>query len=131
MPLFVKYILAWFPMVIIAILNGTLRQYTYGPLMNELTAHQVSTFTGIIFFGIYIYYLTKKWPLDSASKAIAVGMIWIIMTIMFEFGFGHYVIGHPWQKLLHDYNLFAGRLWILMLIWTGIAHLVFYKILNK
>jgi hypothetical protein len=29
----------------------------------------------------------------------------------FEFLVGHYVMGHPWSRLLHDYNILAGRLW--------------------
>jgi hypothetical protein len=108
-----------------------LRQFTYGTLVTELTAHQISTFTAILLFGIYIYFVTKKWRLDSAKQAITVGLIWLGMTILFEFIFGHYVIGHPWEKLFHDYNLFAGRVWILVLIWTSIAPYVFYRLHKK
>ena len=131
MPLLLKYILAWFPMVIIAIINGSIRQFTYGTIVHELFAHQISTFTGIILFGIYIYFITKIWQLKTAKQAITVGLIWLCMTILFEFIFGHYVMGHTWQKLFHDYNLFAGRVWILILIWTASAPYVFYKINKK
>jgi hypothetical protein len=34
----------------------------------------------------------------------------------FEFGFGRLVMGHPWSRLLRDYNVFAGRLWGLVLL---------------
>ena len=100
-------------MVIIAILNGTLRQYVYGTMVSELTAHQISTITAILFFGIYIDFITKKWILNSTEQAWIVGLMWLAMTVLFEFGFGHYVMGHAWEKLLHDYNLIAGRIWIL------------------
>jgi hypothetical protein len=50
----IKYILLWLPMVLIAIFNGLLRESVYGPFMSELRAHQVSTLTAIIFFGVYI-----------------------------------------------------------------------------
>ena len=126
-----KYILAWFPMVVIAIFNGSLRQFTYGTLLNELTAHQISTLTGIIFFGFYIYFITKKWRLESAQQAVTVGFIWLAMTILFEFVFGHYIMGNTWERLFHDYNLFAGRVWILILIWTTIAPYVFYRVHKK
>jgi hypothetical protein len=62
---------------------------------------------------------------------MAVGLIWLGMTVIFEFVFGHYVIGHPWRKLFHDYNLLEGRVWVLVLIWTTIAPLLFYKIRSK
>jgi len=126
-----KYILAWFPMVVIAIINGSLRQFTYGMYIDELYAHQISTITGITFFGIYIYFITKKWRLTSANQALLVGFIWLIMTVLFEFVFGHYVMGQSWEKLFHDYNMFAGRVWIFVLIWTTFSPYIFYRIHNR
>ncbi|MHC1604588.1 MAG: hypothetical protein ACXQTP_01265 [Candidatus Methanofastidiosia archaeon] len=38
------------------------------------------------------------------------------MTITFEFIVGHYIIGHPWSKLLADYNILKGRVWSLILL---------------
>jgi hypothetical protein len=35
--------------------------------------------------------------------------------LFFEFGFFHYVMHEPWEKLLADYNIFQGRL--LMVVW--------------
>lgn len=131
MPWILKYVLAWIPLVFIAIINGSLRQFTYGTFINELTAHQISTLTGILLFGIYIYFITKKWQLNSTKQAVIVGFIWLAMTIIFEFVFGHYVMGHSWEKLFYDYKLFAGRIWILVLIWTTIAPYVFFRLNEK
>lgn len=44
------YTLAWFPMVLIAVANGSLRQFGYAPYLSELAAHQISCFTAVIFF---------------------------------------------------------------------------------
>lgn len=129
--MFLKYFLAWFPLVVIAIINGSIRQFGYSQYVTELSAHQISTFTGIVLFGIYIWLITRVWKINSAKQAFAIGGMWLGMTILFEFGFGHYVMGHPWSKLLHDYNLFAGRLWIFILIWTATAPYVFYKFNRK
>ena len=49
------------------------------------------------------------------------------MTILFEFLFGHFIAGHPWSHLFHDYNLLAGRLWVLVLLWTAITPYLFYR----
>lgn len=126
-----KYILLWFPMVIIAILNGVARVGLYGKQMSELSAHQLSCFTAILFFGIYIWLIESQWPLSTSEQALTIGAIWLGMTICFEFLFGHYVIGHSWSKLFHDYNFFKGRLWILVLIWTTIGPWVIYKLRAK
>jgi hypothetical protein len=116
-----KYILAWIGMVVIAVLNGTLREWGYKPFVGELVAHQISTVTAILLFGIYIWLLTGIWTLESTKQALTVGLIWLGLTIAFEFLFGHYIAGHSWSRLLTDYNIFAGRIWVLVLIWIAVA----------
>jgi hypothetical protein len=126
-----RYVIGWLPLVAIGILNGILRQKGYGKFFGELTAHQISTLTGIILLGLYIWWLTGVWKIESSSQAVAIGLIWLGMTVAFEFVFGHYVIGHPWKKLFHDYNLLKGRVWVFVLIWTTAAPLVFYKLRSR
>ena len=123
-----KYFLLWFPMVIIAIINGIIRQLFFTNYADELGSHQLSVISGITFFAIYIWFITGKWKLESAHMAIKIGLMWLVMTVIFEFIFGHYVMGNSWEKLLHDYNLLEGRLWVVVLIWTTISPYVFYLI---
>ncbi len=122
------YMISWLGLVLLAILNGTLRQKGYGPLMSELSAHQVSTLIAIIIFAVYIYIITGFFRLESARQALLIGAVWVAMTVIFEFLFGHFVMGHSWSRLFHDYNLLQGRLWLLVLIWTFIAPWIFYRI---
>lgn len=123
------YILAWFPMVVIAIINGGIREKVYRQHVGELRAHQISSLTGVILFGIYIYGVIRIWTPDSSMQAIEIGLYWFLMTIVFEFGFGHFVMHHSWPKLFADYNLRRGRVWILVLLWVLFAPALFYRIL--
>jgi hypothetical protein len=123
-----RYLLAWIPMIVIGILNGILRETTYGKYLNELRTHQLSTLTGIIFFGLYIGFIVHLWGLESSTQALVIGAIWLLFTVAFEFLFGRYVAGHSWEKLLADYNLLAGRVWILVLIEIAIAPFLFYRL---
>jgi hypothetical protein len=120
-----KYAIAWLPMPLIGIINGSIRQFGYGKFMSELTAHQISTFTGMILLGFYVWFLSRLWRIKSSIQALTIGGIWLSLTVAFEFMFGHYVMGNPWSRLLQDYNLLEGRLWVLVLIWITIAPLVF------
>lgn len=122
------YSICWLGLVLIAIFNGLLRQKGYSRFMSELTAHQISTLTGILLFGAFIWLLTRVWRIESSGQALAIGGIWLALTVAFEFLFGHYVMGHPWSRLFHDYNLLEGRLWVLVLVWTFIAPYVFYRL---
>jgi hypothetical protein len=122
-----KYTTGWAGLLVLAILNGAIREKVYQPFMSELSAHQLSTAMGLCLFGIYIWFLTGTWRIGSAAEAFTIGGIWLVFTILFEFFFFHYAMGHPWSRLFQDYNLFKGRVWILVLLWTAIAPYVFYR----
>ncbi|MDV2993300.1 MAG: hypothetical protein N4J56_002954 [Chroococcidiopsis sp. SAG 2025] len=124
-----RYILAWIPMVFIGIINGVIRQVTYGKYFSELRAHQVSSASGVLLLGLYIWTIAHLWGFDSPKQAIAVGLLWLGLTVIFEFTFGHFVAGHSWSKLLSDYNILAGRIWLVVLIWVAIAPWLFSRFL--
>jgi hypothetical protein len=115
----------------IAIANGLLRQSVISQIFSELTAHQISTFTAILFMFLAVWLVQKIWPLASAKQAWQIGLIWLAMTIAFEFIFGHFVVGHSWERLLHDYNLFRGRIWVLFLIAITSLPYVVYSLARK
>lgn len=123
-----KGLLAWIPMVFIGILNGVIRQFGYGKYMAELRAHQLSSLTGVLLFTIYISILSLRWPFRSSRQAVSIGLTWLVLTVAFEFLFGHYVAKHPWSRLLQDYDLFSGRLWLFVLVAVAIAPSVIYRI---
>ena len=125
------YALSWIGMVAIAILNGAIREKAYGPFMGELSAHQLSTFIIILLFGAYIWVLTGTYTIESPTQALIIGVMWLVMTVIFEFVFGHFVMGHPWSRLLQDYNLFKGRVWSLVLIWASVAPYLFFRIRSR
>lgn len=125
-----KYALAWIPMVFIAIVNGLFREKFLANKLKEIQSHQVSTITAIILFGIYMWILFRFIKPESAQQAIIIGFLWLGLTIIFEFVFGHYVVGHSWSKLFHDYNIMEGRIWLIVLIWVTIAPYIIYKLQN-
>ncbi len=123
-----RYLPVWFLLAIVAIANGFMREALFKDALGELHAHQLSTLTLIVFFGIMVWLIARVWPLRSARAAWLVGSAWLVMTIAFEFLFGHFVAGHTWERLFADYNIFAGRLWLFVLLWTTIAPYIFFKI---
>lgn len=126
-----RYLFFWLVLAVIAIVNGTIRQFVYGPVMPELAAHQLSTLTGILFTGDAVWLLDRSWPIGSAKEAWIIGGCWLLMTITFEFGFGHYVAGHSWSRLLADYNILEGRVWSLFLAWIGVMPWVIWRLRNS
>ncbi len=123
----ISYLLAWFAMLLVSVLNGTLRDFTYGRHMPELLAHQLATLVGIVLLGGVIWLYMHRWPFASARQALGVGLFWMVLTVVFEFLFFHYVGGHAWSVLLANYDLSAGRLWPLILLWVAIAPWLFHR----
>jgi hypothetical protein len=62
-------------MVVIAIINGAIREGWYGKHMSELRAHQISTVTGVLLFGVYIWVLMHIWRPESAGQALNIGLV--------------------------------------------------------
>lgn len=123
-----RYLLGWIGMVFIAIFNGILRGVAFEPYVSELTAHHISCVTGVSLFFVATWLYNLKWPIGSSKQAILIGTMWLILTPIFEFGFGLYVMGHPLEHLLNDYNLLAGRVWSLVLIAVFLLPTVVYRL---
>ena len=126
--MYLRYFLAWFPLVVLGLMNATIRQVVYARYVSEPQAHQISTLTICVLVSIYAWALSNAWKLSSPSQAIGVGLMWMVLTIAFEFGFGHYVVGDAWGSLLRDYNVLEGRVWGVFVLWVGLAPYVFYTI---
>ncbi len=122
-----KYSLAWIPMVFIAILNGLFRECVLATKLSELLAHQLSCLTGVLLFFGYTWLLSLQWPIESAWQALTIGIVWLLLTVAFEFSFGHFVAHQSWSRLLQDYNILAGRLWVLVLLGVGFLPLIVFK----
>ncbi len=66
---------------------------------------------------LYFWFLQRRWPVRSTSSALQIGMAWVVLTVLFEFGFGHYVDRKSWSDLFENYDLAGGNLWLLVLVW--------------
>ncbi|HEX7127943.1 MAG TPA: hypothetical protein VF406_19475 [Thermodesulfobacteriota bacterium] len=107
----------WLLLLVVAVGAGALRVGLLEPRLGEPRAHVVGTLVVVAVFAALIW-RTVGWfcPSRDRSALAAVGVGWAVATVVFEFGFGRYVAGHSWQRLLADYDVFAGRLWPLVLL---------------
>ncbi|HWR72126.1 MAG TPA: hypothetical protein VN604_03065 [Nitrospirota bacterium] len=126
-----KYFFAWFGMMVLAIINGGLRDLVYKPYVGDLAAHQISTVILILLFAGYFRFLITIWPLTFASQAWLIGGIWFLMTEIFEFGVGRYIEGESWSRLFQAYNIFAGQFWVLIPVWVLIGPYVFFRFVRS
>jgi hypothetical protein len=125
---YVKAFCLWLAFLVVAIACGIFRDRFLVPALGPLGGRALGTLlVGVIIFEIIYAYIGK---LKGASQAslVQLGLFWTMATIMFEFLFGHYVMGHSWGSLWADDNVLQGRIWPLVLIVTLFGPLLAQKI---
>jgi len=111
-----KIILMWLCFTPVPFLNGTLREKWYKKKIGELKSNIAGAIILSSFFLLYTYLFFKNEIIYfSTGKLLLMGFIWLIMTLIFEFGMG-IVSGRSLRYMLADYNIFKGRLWPLFLL---------------
>ena len=126
-----RSILTWFLFIPVAILNGVIRETVYEPKVGDLAAHQISSGIAIGAFLLVAWLSLRRVVVGVHDRTLAlIGGAWMLGTIAFEFGFGHFIDGQPWSKLLADYNIFKGHLWGLVLVTLAIAPLFVKRVVG-
>jgi len=121
----------WVIFGILAIINGVIRNRFYAPIIGEYTAHVISTIIATCFVVVGSYLFLRFIRIEYGNvELLLVGVFWVILTVLFEFVFGHYVVGNSWEKLLADYNILKGRVWSLFLLTELVSPLLIGMLLK-
>lgn len=103
-------------MAVLAVMNGVARTVWITPHWGEQTGHLISTLTGgLVLFLTMVLFLPWIGP-KTRCRLWQIGFFWLALTVAFEFLAGHYLFGNPWERLLADYNIFRGRVWVVILL---------------
>lgn len=123
-----KSILLWFLLMVLAIGNGTVRIKLIIPFTGLTAGLAIST---LMLCGLILLttWMSIRWlgPADAA-QAWGIGLLWLGMTLGFEFGAGHFLFKKPWSELLLDYDISKGRIWVLVPIVTAMAPWLMAKV---
>lgn len=129
--LFLYSIGLWLIFLVLAIVNGTIRNSIYAPKVGQQKGHVISSVIAICYTLTVTYFLVNFIkPAATLMDLLLIGAFWLTITVFFEFGFGHYVIGHSWKHLINDYNILKGRIWSLVLLTTFVAPILWGYVLG-
>lgn len=107
----------WFVFLVVAIINAWVRERFFFKKLGDLRSHQLSSILFIIAIFLITFFWLKFTDFSmNVNESLIIGLIWFLFTIGFEFFAGRYLFGNSWKKLLNDYNLLKGRLWVLVLL---------------
>jgi len=119
-----RTVVIWFGLLTLAILNGGFREAVLVRRLGRGLGQAVSTMVLSVLI-LAAGWISVPWIAPrTLQDAWTVGILWVTLTLAFEFLAGHFLFGKPWQELLADYNLLAGRIWVMVLIVTLMTPIV-------
>ena len=114
----IRTLLIWSGLLAVAIGNGAFRESVLLPKLGLGLARAVSTVMLSTLIAGLGWASTPWIGPATLQDAWIIGVLWVTLTLAFEFLGGHFLFGKPWRELLADYNLLAGRTWVMVLIVT-------------
>jgi len=111
----------WSAILVLAILNGGLRQKALIPAFGS--------FAGLVASGIIlstcilvVAVVAAPWYGRLTSRQwLLVGLFWLLLTLAFEFSFGRFVQHKAWAELFDAYAFRAGNIWPVVLLTTFLS----------
>ena len=123
----IRSFLVWLLFIPLAIANGALRDLVLTPALGDTLGRAVSSLTlSLLILGLTVL-LVKRLGVNTRVGYLVVGLFWLMLTLLFEVSFFVLVMGHPLDELLKDYDIFRGRLWLIVLVTTFFAPLLASK----
>lgn len=122
-----RAIAVWLVLMVAESIHGTLRTLLLAPLVGDFKARQISVFTGSLLM-LAVAYLFVRWiRAGTTGRLLAVGLVWLALTVLFELALGRFVMGYSWDRLISDYDLARGGLMPFGLVVLTLAPLVAAK----
>ncbi|WP_339803210.1 hypothetical protein [uncultured Marinobacter sp.] len=116
----VKALAVWFIILLLAVLNGGLREAFLIPKFGNASGLVLSGVLLSVLI-LVVAYLALPWLGERRSAQLfTIGLGWLALTLVFEFSLGLWQ-GKSWQVMFEAYALTGGNLWPVVLLITALA----------
>jgi len=95
----------------------------YEPRWGSLVSHQIGMSTRILYIFVFAFFLLRYVKGYTRKDLIHVGMMWLGLELLFEWG-GGFAIGRPVSEILIGWNIFAGYMWPYVLLAYAFSNLI-------
>lgn len=114
-----RTIAAWIAIILAESVHGVLRRLFLVPSIGDLRSQQVGVLFGSGIILVISCILIRWLKIPNKRSQFFVGAIWVVLTVIFEFGVGA-LIGYSYDRMLSDYDLTQGGL-----MWFGLLFMLF------
>ncbi|KFZ30406.1 hypothetical protein IDSA_10085 [Pseudidiomarina salinarum] len=117
-----KALVIWAGILLLAIINGVLRESVLMPALGTPAALILS---GLLLCALIIGVAYFSLPWLQIQRPVELG--WLALTLAFEFSFGLWQ-GKSWPELLEAYTFTGGNIWLIVLAVTALAPYIAAKL---
>jgi hypothetical protein len=105
-----RAIAVWLVLIAAEIAHGIARGIFLVPHVGEFRSSQIGVFTGSLIILLIALAFVRWIGATRTTALLAVGVLWLGLTLAFEIPFGRFVVGASWERIVADYNVLEGGL---------------------
>jgi hypothetical protein len=118
---FPQLLKAWSIIALAMIANGIIRETVLRHLVGPRVAEVLSLALGVAIILTMSRFRLRPLAGQTTRNLILASATLVVLTVAFEFLFGHYVDDKSWSQLLLNYAIWRGELWPLGLLSVALA----------
>jgi hypothetical protein len=100
----------WLVLIAVETIHGAARAIVLVPKAGDMRSRQIGVFTGSL-MNLGISCLFIRWLGARTTRAlVGIGVVWVVLTVVFEVAFGRLVMKSAWDRVRADYDLARGGL---------------------
>jgi len=105
-----KAVVVWVLIAIAEVVHGILRVRFLNRRVGDRRARQIAVFTGSGLILIIAWALVPWINPGTVGQCYWIGLLWFVLMMVFEIGFGRFVFRASWKRLLSDFDFRQGGL---------------------
>jgi hypothetical protein len=117
----VRGLIVWLVIVFAESIHGTLRQIFLAPLLGDFPARRIAFFVGMLLIFLIAYFFIGWIKAPNTKSLFAIGLMWAILMLLFEFSLGVFVFHYSAERMLEDYDVRRGGLMAFGIIFMAFA----------
>ncbi|HYG64288.1 MAG TPA: hypothetical protein VEL74_17050 [Thermoanaerobaculia bacterium] len=122
--LLVKSLAVWLLILVLAIINGAFREAVLLPSLGRPLGLVLSGLLLSVCIIVVACFFVPRMARTERLRPLYLGLLWLGLTLGFEFGFGRLVQRRSWPELLEAYTFKDGNIWPIVLVVTFLAPLL-------
>lgn len=115
-----RALIAWVLIIAAETVHGVLRQLLLIPVVGDLRARQIGVLIGSAIIFAIAWVLARWIRARSLRAQLAVGAVWVLLTVGFEYALGR-LLGLTTERMLADYDVARGGFMLFGLAFMFVA----------